>query len=254
MPKLRPIQESFASGEITPRLRSRPDLKFYSQGAERVENFITSPYGSLTRRGGTQFINEITDTLTYGRLFTFRVEDSNTFVIVVTEDEISIYNTSSAELLPGGSLLANPSFDSGSSGWNSNINKASGLNISIEPVIIFPAGVCTINSGNGAVITVDTNPPEPVTTVSINASDAELTQLVSGLNAANEHTLTLEVLGFQAQGVVLDYLSIGTTEGASDIAFTVDPMDSNTAVFTPGVTNVWISYKLEYTEVFSLVV
>ena len=251
MGKTRPIQKSFASGEITPRLRSRPDLKFYNQGVEELSNFLTTPFGTITKRNGTKYIDEISDTLIYGRLFTFRIEESNTFVIVVTEDFITIYNKNTAELVAGANLVLNPSFDNNGDDWNTLIQKASpSIVIQTDPSIAFTGGACTVNSGNAAHIDIDFQFPDgDVTqTVSINASDARLSQNLTAAIPANIHSLELEVLSFFAAGQVTDFLSIGTTEGASDIPFVVDPLNSSKITFTPGVASFWISYKLEWDD------
>ena len=249
--KLRPIQKSFAAGEITPKLRSRPDLKAYQQGVEFLQNWLTTPYGSIIKRNGTQFIDEISDTLIYGRIFTFRVEDSNTFVVVVTEDDVLVYNKTEAELVAGANLLLNPSFDNDGDDWNILLQRASpSVVIQTSESIVFVGGLALINSGNAAHIDIDFNFPDGdiTQTVSINASDARLSQEIIGVNATNEHKLTLAIAAYTATGQITDHLSIGTTEGASDIAFTVDPMNSNIVTFTPGVTDFWISYKLNWDD------
>ena len=252
--KLRPVQKSFASGEITPKLRSRPDLKFYQEGLEELVNWVTTPFGSVIKRGGTRYIDEVSNTLEYGRLFTYRVDGTNTFVVVVTTDAVTVYNKNAAELETAGSnFTLNHSFDNQGDDWNVNIGKATPNSIEIEPSITFPNGTAIINSGNAAEITFlgDTdpdNPRNPFIDVDINASDAELTQEVTVNVATNIHALVLDPINFIAQGTVTDYLSIGTTEGASDIAFTVDPLNSNRVTFTPGVVTFWISYKLNWDD------
>ncbi len=251
MGKLRPIQKSFASGEITPKLRSRPDLKTYHEGVERLENWVTTPYGSIVKRNGTQFIDEVSDTVIFGRLFTFRVEDSNTFVIVVTEDDIRVYNKTAAELEAGGNLVLNPSFDQQGDDWNTIIfRQTPSIVVQTPASIVFVGGLALLNSGNAAHIDVDFDFPDGdiTQTVSINPTSAELTQEIIGVTAANEHRLTLAIAAFSADGQVTDFLSIGTTEGASDIPFTVDPQSSNIVTFTPGVVNFWISYKIAWDD------
>ena len=251
MGKLRPIQKSFSSGEITPRLRSRPDLKEYHQGVEKLENFLTTPYGTISKRGGTQFIDEVSDTLIYGRIFTFRVENSQTFVVVVTEDFITIYNKTTAELEAGGDLVINGGFDNDGDDWNVNLLTQTPADIvQTPPVIDFVGGLCTINSGNAAHIDIDFDFPDGdlTQTVSVNPTSAELTQEIVGVNAANEHSLELAAISYLATGTITSHLSIGTTEGDNDISFTVDPMNSSKVTFTPGVANFWISYKLDWDD------
>ena len=89
MAKVRPIQKSFSAGEITPRFWSRPDTDTYRKGVAFMENFNSTPQGSMVKRFGFEHISEISDTLEYGRVFSFRVSQSLTYQIVVTEDEIN---------------------------------------------------------------------------------------------------------------------------------------------------------------------
>ena len=244
MSKLRPIQKTFKSGEISPKLRSRPDTGEYDQGVKFMENFVTSPYGSAIRRTGTEFVSQVSDTLLFGRIFTFRVEGSESYIVSVTEDEIAIYDRS-GELPsevpedPGGDgSITNPGFDEGNVGWNTNILKSTVDSLTIEPRITIISNAVIINSGNAAdrsiVLGGDPFEPEPVVSVIVRPCSAELTQQVevdTGFGA-NDFALSIKLADnlFQAKGVLLDYLSIGTTEGANDIPFTTDPLNSSIAL------------------------
>ncbi len=57
--RLTPIVNSFAAGELSPRLMGRTDSPKYSSGCEKMENFMALPHGGAKRRGGTRFINEV---------------------------------------------------------------------------------------------------------------------------------------------------------------------------------------------------
>lgn len=54
---IRLIQNNFVSGELSPALYGRHDLKQYFQGAASIENFIVRDTGGLTKRPGTRFID-----------------------------------------------------------------------------------------------------------------------------------------------------------------------------------------------------
>ena len=73
-------------------------------------------------------------------------------------------------------------------------------------------------------------------------------------DAGGDYSLKIAVVetAFRAQGVLLDYLKIGTLDGADDIPFTVDPTDSSTALFSPGTVSFWISYTLEWDDSLNL--
>ena len=53
--RLSPIINSFASGELSPRLMGRTDSPKYATGCEVMENFMALPHGGAKRRGGTRF-------------------------------------------------------------------------------------------------------------------------------------------------------------------------------------------------------
>lgn len=56
--RITPVQNSFTSGEISPRLQARFDLDAYYTGAAKLLNFVCLPHGPLLRRQGTTFIAE----------------------------------------------------------------------------------------------------------------------------------------------------------------------------------------------------
>ncbi|QDP67287.1 MAG: hypothetical protein Unbinned4614contig1000_4 [Prokaryotic dsDNA virus sp.] len=53
------LQTNFTSGELSPRLLGRFDLKKYNNSGRLIENAIIQPHGGLTRRPGTKFAAEI---------------------------------------------------------------------------------------------------------------------------------------------------------------------------------------------------
>ena len=57
MPKTLPIQETFAAGEISPRLYGRNSIEGYKAGVESMINYITTPQGPFFRRNGFKFVD-----------------------------------------------------------------------------------------------------------------------------------------------------------------------------------------------------
>lgn len=53
---IRTVQNSFVSGEISPQLYSRHDLKAYFNGAKRLPNFIVRKAGGLRKRSGSDLL------------------------------------------------------------------------------------------------------------------------------------------------------------------------------------------------------
>ena len=55
----RPLQTSFAAGEIDPRLLARSDLNAYDQGARELRNVWVTTGGGVKRRAGLRHVTEI---------------------------------------------------------------------------------------------------------------------------------------------------------------------------------------------------
>ena len=50
------LQSNFASGELSPKIWGRYDLKLYQNGLEICENFLVEIQGNARFRTGTKFI------------------------------------------------------------------------------------------------------------------------------------------------------------------------------------------------------
>lgn len=59
MPKVSPMQASFAGGEIGPQLEGRVDLDDYASSVKRCENFIPTLQGPAVRCAGTRYVSEV---------------------------------------------------------------------------------------------------------------------------------------------------------------------------------------------------
>lgn len=58
MAKTTYIQTNFTAGELTPRMKGRPDVARYQNGAETIENAIVSVHGGAERRDGLRWLSE----------------------------------------------------------------------------------------------------------------------------------------------------------------------------------------------------
>lgn len=72
---------SFNSGELSPRLESRPDLDKYGSGCRLLENFLIMPYGGVNRRPGTQFMGSTKYADKKARLVGFNFSVTTNFVL-----------------------------------------------------------------------------------------------------------------------------------------------------------------------------
>ena len=72
---------SFAGGEITPEMFGRIDLTKYQTGLALCKNFLVLPHGPITRRPGTDYVNEARDSTAAVRLVSFAYSASQTMVL-----------------------------------------------------------------------------------------------------------------------------------------------------------------------------
>jgi hypothetical protein len=90
MGKLKNIQFSFASGELTPSVHGRKDREIYGNGLERARNVYITPLGGSRRRPGTKYI----DTTTSGaapRFIPFQFNVDQKYLIVFTAGQFKVY-------------------------------------------------------------------------------------------------------------------------------------------------------------------
>jgi len=93
MPRSRPIQNSFTTGEISPRLRGRSDVTKYFSGVEELQNFIVYPHGGANRRPGTHHAaNSKSDERV--RLIPFEFNTEQTYILEFGNLYIRFYRNS----------------------------------------------------------------------------------------------------------------------------------------------------------------
>lgn len=56
MPKADPIQQSFVSGELSPRFKAQANTEIYRAGVESLINYLPLPSGPIVRRQGTRWV------------------------------------------------------------------------------------------------------------------------------------------------------------------------------------------------------
>ena len=98
MARFDPIQTSFLSGEISPRLLGQVDLEGYKEGAKTVENFTVHPHGGISRRGGFRFVAEVKDSskttvvrgLAYKNEFFYMLEFGHNYIRFFREQAVVV--------------------------------------------------------------------------------------------------------------------------------------------------------------------
>jgi hypothetical protein len=75
------VKTNFTTGEISPKLRGRPDLQQYKNGVEELDNFIIQQQGGIRSRSGTRFIAEEIDSTKKSRLHNFEYNKEQAYVL-----------------------------------------------------------------------------------------------------------------------------------------------------------------------------
>lgn len=88
MSRVRQIKTTFTSGEVSRRLLGRGDLRAYENGALTLRNLFIHPTGGITRRSGLRYIDTVAGA---GRLIDFEFNTEQTYLLVVTDAQIDIY-------------------------------------------------------------------------------------------------------------------------------------------------------------------
>ena len=88
MPNIAPLQTSFTTGAIDPRLVGRTDLKAYAEGAARLENVWVTPGGGVRRRAGTRHLATVGAD---GRLAAVLLDDGRIRVFVLVDRAALVY-------------------------------------------------------------------------------------------------------------------------------------------------------------------
>ena len=89
MTRTRQVKSNFTAGEISPDLLGRGELVSYANGAATMQNLFVYPTGGVTRRDGLQYIDSVAG---YGRLIPFEFNAQQTYLLVLTGNQIDVYD------------------------------------------------------------------------------------------------------------------------------------------------------------------
>lgn len=81
MPRVYELQNSFARGELSPRLHGRTDIEHYRMGLKECTNWYVLRQGALRKRSGTKFISEVKDSSAKTRLVPFIFSTEQAYVL-----------------------------------------------------------------------------------------------------------------------------------------------------------------------------
>ena len=115
MSRIRKLQNSFSSGELSPKLSGRTNLSKYESGLATLYNFLAVPYGMVTRRPGTRYIGPAIDNTNENRLLPFEFSNEQTYILEFGDHVIKFY-TNQGTLLSDAAFV-NGTFGSNITGW-----------------------------------------------------------------------------------------------------------------------------------------
>lgn len=82
------VKTSFTSGEISPQLLGRGDLRAYDNGALSLSNVVIHPTGGVSRRSGFYYVDSIAGT---GRLIDFEFNTTQVYLLALSDNLIDIF-------------------------------------------------------------------------------------------------------------------------------------------------------------------
>ena len=91
MSRASPIITSFNSGEFSPLLAGRVDLKYYAAACKKLHNFVPSVQGPARRRHGTYFAGEVKDSSKMTWLGKFVFSQSQSYLLEFGHQYVRFY-------------------------------------------------------------------------------------------------------------------------------------------------------------------
>lgn len=99
------VQQNWAGGELSPKMRGRYDLPVYVAGAERILNFISEPSGPARFRPGFIYVSN-TRRNNIARIIPFQFNDADAYQLEFTQNYIRFYQGQDIVTLPAKNITA----------------------------------------------------------------------------------------------------------------------------------------------------
>ncbi|BAQ86452.1 conserved protein of unknown function [uncultured Mediterranean phage uvMED] len=97
------VQNSFAGGELSPKMHGRFDADLYKQGLKEMKNFVPLLQGPAKRRPGTYYAaNATTNTSDESRLVPFYFGEGQSYVLEFSNGKIRFFSQNGQLLVNGG--------------------------------------------------------------------------------------------------------------------------------------------------------
>src|SRR5574343_1028454 len=91
MAKTLKIQNTMNSGEWSPMLNGRSDLKNYQNACSEITNYIVTPYGGALRRPGTYYISEVKTSSKVTKIFKFVYSTDAAYILEFGDYYVRFY-------------------------------------------------------------------------------------------------------------------------------------------------------------------
>ena len=208
------VQNSFAAGELSPKMYGRYDTELYKQGTKQMKNFVPLLQGPAKRRPGTYYAADASTTTSEGsRLIPFHFGESDSYVLEFSNNKIRFF-TQNGQLKESGSVASIAIV--GGTGYTAGDLTATGGG-GVDGSNEF-AGTYTVSGGVIDAVTI-TNPGKgftsaPTIVISSSGSGATLTPTLGSDNDdPYEQTTTIS----EAQTKTFDFTQ------SADVIYIVHP-------------------------------
>ena len=208
------VQNSFAAGELSPKMHGRYDTELYKQGTKQMKNFVPLLQGPAKRRPGTYYAADAaTNTSEGSRLIPFHFGESDSYVLEFSNNKIRFF-TQNGQLKESGSVASIAIV--GGTGYTAGTLTATGGG-GVDGSNEF-AGTYTVSGGVINTVTI-TNPGKGFTsapTIVISSSGSGAT-LTATLGSDNDDPYELTTTISEAQTKTFDFTQ------SADVIYIVHP-------------------------------
>lgn len=213
MPRKQPIQQSFASGQVSDRFSAQVKSEVYLTGVEEANNFMSLSQGPMQRRPELEHWGIVPGA--YGRVFGLPISAGAGFFVVVSGDGY-IYIVTEAGTRTDRELFVNRDMNLGILGWN--------VATTGEGSFINTAGRVSLLAGKS------------------NNSDAYIEQQIT---LSGTKPLELRV-GCTPSKYAPMTIRVGTSQGGWQVyTVTTDQKDFHEVIDCGVLTSVWVQVRAE---------
>ena len=255
MPKLYPIQHSFANGMISEYVLSRSDLDIYKNSVYHLENFAPRVQGPVQRRPGAGHLTRLPGT--EGRAFGFPVTRYLGFFVIITSENLMYVFDQGGPVSEVVNDVQNGRFLQLGANWTADAGTFASVNFSLGNCELIPSFLGGSHARIDQQITVST--PGALNYLDIRTDTTTslgnlLVTLGTSQGASNlySNTITTDLLqdSWDPQGNGTAWLRIEAPGGQTGVSRDISSVYSGPSEATPVEFVVpWEKSDLEYIQV-----